>query len=564
MVRTNKIKADSLRRQAETALKKRNETLPADLTADAMPLLIHDLQIHQIELEMQNEELKRTHSELEKSRAKYTDLYDCAPVGYFTLSSKGLILDANLTGAGLLAIKRPYLINKPFISYIEKDDRDAFYLQMRKSFSTGRHQTSELRMKKTEGTQFYAKLESITGKDMEGNDVLRTSLIDITESKNLEGKLLQTQKMESIGTLAGGIAHDFNNLLAAILNYVYLSRNQLQPDHKAYELLKKAESAVIKSTNMTKQLLTFSKGGAPVRETISLVNIIEESVNFALCGTSVIYDVNTSKDLWPVEADSGQVSQVLHNIAVNACQSMPDGGTIHVLTENNVLGPGTDIPLPVGRYVKISISDHGTGVTEEQLQRIFEPYFTTKRTGSGLGLAVCYSIIKNHGGHISVTSSPGMGSTFTLYLPASDKKIVEEVSHGEKPVSGTGRILIMDDEKFVRDSMGAVLTEGGYEVDYATDGPNALEKYKKAIELSHPFNAVLMDLTIPGGMGGKEVIKRLREIDPDVKAVVLSGYSDDTVMSHFSDYGFSDALQKPCRPEKLSEILSNLLRGTSQ
>ena len=564
MAEKKQINTTSLRKFAEISLKKKSKTVPQDLSAEAMPLLIHDLQVHQIELEMQNEELRRIQTELEKSLTKYADLYDFAPVGYFTFNNKGLILGVNLTGAGQLGVDRRYLINKPFISYVEKDDRDAFYFHMRNCFNSGRHQTCEIKMKSRKSTQFYAKLESITVKDVQGKDVLRSSLIDITDSKNLESQLLQVQKMESIGTLTGGIAHDFNNLLTAILNNIYLSKMNIDTPHKSYKSLETAEKVVMQAKTLTQQLLTFSRGGSPVRKTISLINIIAESANFALSGTNVTCDFDISKDLWPVEADASQVNQVIQNVVVNASQSMPDGGTIHLYAENNVLGSVADVPLPEGRYVKISISDHGIGIDNEHLQRIFEPYYTTKQAGSGLGLAVCYSIIKNHGGHISSESTLGQGSTFTLYLPASDKKIPVEVSSEKKHISGAGKILIMDDEESVRDSMGAVLMEGGYDVEYASDGLKAIAKYKEAIESSHPFDAVLMDLTIPGGMGGKEAIKRLRNIDPNVKAIVLSGYSDDTVMSHFSDYGFSDALQKPYRPETLSEIVSNLLMGTSE
>ncbi len=555
---------DNLRKRAEL-LHQLTSDIPLDeLYSEEMPKLIHDLQVHQIELEMQNEELRRIQSELENSRTKYVDLYDFAPVGYFTFNDNGLILNVNLTGAKQLAAERVRIIDTPFIHYVEREDRDAFYLHLRTTLNTGYRQNCELKLNNKKDSQFSARLESIRVRNPEGDDVIRTSLTDITETKNLEYQLRHAQNMESIGTLAGGIAHDFNNLFTAALNYIFLSMGHLTQDHKAYGPLKDAESILMKATGLSQQLLTFSKGGSPVRKTISLIKLIRKSATFAVSGSNVMCDLIISEDLWPVEADFLQMYQVIHNIVLNASQSMPDGGTLSVNADNFFLEAGADVPLPEGRYVTIQITDHGIGISHDQLQRIFEPYFTTKQDGSGLGLAISYSIIKNHGGHISVTSSPGKGSAFTVYLPVSHHTITTEAIAAMTLVPGTGRILIMDDDEAVRSSLGLILKECGYEVAYSTNGRETVEKYEKAMEQSSPYDAVLMDLTIPGGMGGTEAVRILRTIDPDVKAVVLSGYSNDSVLSNFSDYGFSEALQKPCSPEKLSATLSSLLMDTSE
>ncbi len=237
---------------------------------------------------------------------------------------------------------------------------------------------------------------------------------------------------------------------------------------------------------------------------------------------------------------------------------------MQINAENTILGEETGMPLQEGRYIKITITDKGIGISEEHLQKVFDPYFTTKQKGSGLGLAVSYSIIKNHNGHISVESEGGVGTTFIIYLPASEKHITEEKPSEKRHIAGEGRILIMDDDEMVRNSIGETLITIGYETDFAQEGAEAIEKYKKAMKSSRPFDVVIMDLTIPGGMGGEETIKRLREEDPGVIAIVSSGYSGDPVMANFSAYGFRDVLSKPYTPEKLSDTLHKVLKGSGE
>jgi CheY-like chemotaxis protein len=306
-------------------------------------------------------------------------------------------------------------------------------------------------------------------------------------------------------------------------------------------------------------LLTFSKGGAPIKKTESITEVIKDSAEFALRGSNVKCEFFIPNDIWPTEIDKGQISQVISNLIINADQAMPGGGIIKVRVENLVVSAEHALPIKEGKYVKIEIEDEGIGIHKEHLARIFDPYFTTKQRGSGLGLATSYSIIKKHDGYITVESELGVGTTFYIYLPASSKQILTKKEFEERPILGKGRILVMDDEKVVRDVTGILLKHIGYDVEFAKDGVEAIELYKKAEESKQPFDAVIVDLTVQGGMGGEQMIKKLLEIDPNVKAIVSSGYSTDAIMSNFKQYGFSGVVTKPYRIAELSETLYKVL-----
>mgnify|MGYP001098699542 CR=1 FL=1 len=389
---------------------------------------------------------------------------------------------------------------------------------------------------------------------------------DITEKRKMEEELLKVQKLESIGILAGGIAHDFNNILTAILGNISLVSMYVEDGEtkdRVMERLAEAERASMRAQNLTQQLLTFSKGGAPVKRTASIRELLRDSTLFALSGSNVRCEFYMPDDLWSVEIDEGQISQVINNLVINADQAMPEGGIIKVRAENITLKTGHSLPLTDGEYVKISVEDQGIGISKEHLQRVFDPYFTTKQKGSGLGLATSYSIIKNHGGYITAESRVGVGSTFHVYLPASPEKIpTDKGKVKEKPVVGRGRILLMDDERYIRNLLDRMLDSIGYEVTLATDGVEAIELYREAKDSGRPYDAVILDLTVPGGMGGKVAIQRLKEIDPEVKAIVSSGYSDDPVLSDFGEYGFSGFIAKPYRIRELSSVLHKVITET--
>jgi PAS domain S-box-containing protein len=384
---------------------------------------------------------------------------------------------------------------------------------------------------------------------------------DITERKRMEAELLKAQKLESIGILAGGIAHDFNNLLMAILGNITLAKMYSTPEDKVFANLIEAEKASLRAKDLTQQLLTFSKGGAPIKKTASIAELLKDSATFALRGSNVRCEFCLPDDLWPAEVDEGQISQVINNLIINADQAMPEGGVIKVRAENMTVKPEHNLPLKEGKYIKITIEDQGTGISKEHLPKIFDPYFTTKQKGSGLGLATAYSIIKRHDGYISVESELGVGTTFHIYLPASEKELLKKKDEKERLFVGKGKILVMDDEEAVREVVGNMLKFLGYKVEFARDGTEAIELYKKAKESEKPFDAVILDLTVPGGMGGREAIQKLLEIDPKVKAIVSSGYSNDPIMSDFKKYGFRGVVAKPYKVKELSEELHKVMMG---
>ena len=387
---------------------------------------------------------------------------------------------------------------------------------------------------------------------------------DITERKKLEEEALKSQKLESIGILAGGIAHDFNNILTAILGNITLAKMYAKPEDKVYDRLVRAEKASMRAKDLTQRLLTFSKGGAPIKEITSIVNLVKESATFALTGSNIICKFTIPHDIWKVEIDKGQISQVINNLVFNADQAMPDGGTIVINVENINIGKESTLFLNAGKYVKINIEDQGIGISEKHLNKIFDPYFTTKTKGSGLGLATVFSIIKNHDGLITVDSKLGVGTKFSIYLPASTEKALEEGKKEGKPLIGKGRILLMDDEELLREVAGEMIENLGYEIEFAKDGNEAISLYKNALKSSIPFDAVIMDLTIPGGMGGKYAIKKLLKIDPDAKAIVSSGYSNDPIMSEFKKYGFVGVVAKPYKVEELGKILHKVVMESEE
>ncbi len=387
---------------------------------------------------------------------------------------------------------------------------------------------------------------------------------DITAQMRMEEELMKGQKMESLGVLAGGIAHDFNNILSGVLLKAQLAQRAMKKGNDPSRFLSSIEDATHTATGLTQQLLTFAKGGAPIRSTVSLKQLVEESSTFALRGSGTICKFDIPDDLWAAHVDTGQISQVVNNLIINAEEAMPDGGTISIRAENVEIPENARIAgLEPGPYVKTSVTDGGSGIAADDLPRIFDPYFTKKERGSGLGLTSTYSIIKRHQGQITVQSEPALGTTFTFYLPASSKPIVEKEAKQQELFSGGGRVLVMDDELIIRESLGELLGELGYEAEFASDGKQAVASYKNAFSSGRPFDSVIMDLTIPGGMGGKEVIKELLVFDPEVTAIVSSGYSKDPVMANYQEYGFSAVLAKPLRLEEVARVVNDTVNSSS-
>ncbi|MGR3220775.1 MAG: PAS domain-containing hybrid sensor histidine kinase/response regulator [Candidatus Anammoxibacter sp.] len=395
-------------------------------------------------------------------------------------------------------------------------------------------------------------------------NVIRIYTHDLTERKKVEKEAFKLQKLESVGTLAGGIAHDFNNILTAILGNTNLATTLTKAGNtdKVLESLSSIERASLRARDLTGQLLTFSKGGSPVKKTVSLVGLIKESSGFAVTGSNVECVFSVPEDLWPVNVDAGQMNQVINNIVLNAVQAMPQGGNIKINAENVAERDGERTPLAKNcNQIKISIIDQGSGIKEEHLANIFDPYFTTKQTGSGLGLATSYSIIKQHGGVITAKSEPGAGSIFYIYLPVSEKNVEKENAVADKPLVGSGKVLVMDDDDAIRDMCSQLLDFIGYEVECAEDGDKTLDMYKKAMESGKPFDVVIMDLTIPGGMGGKETIEKLLGIDTEVKVIVSSGYSGSPIMSDYKKLGFKGVIGKPFEIKDMNALLQQVIKG---
>jgi PAS domain S-box-containing protein len=411
----------------------------------------------------------------------------------------------------------------------------------------------------SDGARMVMRLRAFPIRDREG---LIAGFIevteDITERRKIEDELRRAKHLELIGTLAGGIAHDFNNLLAGILGNITLARLYIGQPEKSLDKLQTCEKAVNRARDLSQQLLTFAKGGTPVKETVEVGELLRETVAFALSGTSVSCTYDLPDQLWPAELDSGQISQVFQNLVANGVQAMPGGGSLEVIGRNLEV-TATDGPLAAGRYLQLSLRDYGAGIAPEHLERIFVPFFTTKEKGSGLGLAICYSIVTKHQGRIEVESTLGVGTTFHLFLPASYAAPLPKDEGGAAPLAGKGRVLVMDDEALVRESVAEMLSCLGYKVEMASDGLQALDLYLKAGSAGQGYDAVILDLTVPGGMGGMETLRQLAELDPDVRAIVSSGYANDSVLADYRQYGFRGLLGKPCSINELSKVVAEVI-----
>ncbi len=379
---------------------------------------------------------------------------------------------------------------------------------------------------------------------------------DITEQRLMEKEMQRFERLEAIGVLAGGIAHDFNNLLMGMLGNISLAKASIEPEDRAYKYIEDLEKVVVQAKFLTQQLLTFSKGGRPVKKPTNLKELIQKTTRFALSGSNIKTEFYIPDDLMPANVDEGQISQVISNLVINARQAMPTGGRLIIKAENVEISDQKIPSLKPGHYIKLTVQDTGIGIPKEHINKIFDPYFTTKQKGSGLGLTVVYSIIKSHEGYIRVDSELGKGTTFEIYLPAIPKKKKEKENALEPEKL---RILVMDDEEMVLEVVKEMLQLLGHEVVGVKDGKEAVEAYKEAKQKGNPFDIVILDLTVPGGMGGDETLKELKKIDPDVKAIVSSGYSNDPIMSEYEKYGFKAVVPKPYGMDELKEALRKVV-----
>ncbi len=528
--------------------------------------LIHELRVHQVELKTQNEELRRIQRELEEARDRYTHLYDFAPVGYLTVGEKGIIAEANLTATMLLGLERANLVGSPFSRFVHDEDQDIFYLSRRQLLDTEQPQTCRLRMKKKNNNVFLASLESIV---VEGRSALpkqiRLVISDISEQKNLEDQLRQAQKLEAIGTLAGGIAHDFNNILASMIGFADLAlddaRENIDLQDKLHEILAGGKRAKL----LVQQILTFSHKSPQKQAPLRLDTLVQETaglIRSILPATIRIeVGVHAEMDLW-VTGNESQIHQVLMNLCTNAAQAIePVSGQLTITLEDYVSDHSHAdhyLNLPAGNYVKLSVSDTGAGMTPATLERIFEPYFSTKDPdkGSGMGLSVVSGIVEAHNGHIFVVSQVQQGTTFSVYWPRLENP--PHVQLKQTPLmlpTGCERILFVDDEFAIRKLMEMVLEKLGYAVSNAADGLQALELFRAA---PLRFDLVISDMTMPD-MTGDQLVVELKKIRPDLPVIICTGYGKSMSEELSEQIGVNAFLGKPVNKEELARTIRKVL-----
>lgn len=560
-----------LREQAEEALQGHPEDTQ-ELSEEEMQRLIYELRVHQIELEMQNEELRRTQLEIQASRNRYSDLYDFAPVGYITISEKGLIQEANLTICSMLGVGRNFLIGKRLSHFIAKDTQDIFYLHCQKLFETKVRQICELQLVKEDGSRFYAQMQSIAVQDVDDNfSQLRIAVTDITlikqaeeEKANLQSRLQQAQKMEAIGTLAGGIAHQFNNALSPITGNIDMLKLDYHGDENIANYTKQMRDSAQRMTQLTNQLLAYARGGKYQAKNISLSDFVRDTLPLVKHNIkpSISIATNLPRDIMSVYADLTQMQIVMSAILSNSSEAIQDQGRIQVTCRNEEI---TDeiakdsAGLKTGLYVTLMVEDDGKGMDEKIRSRVFEPFFTTKFQGRGLGMAAAYGIVKNHDGWISVDSEVGKGTKVCIYLPAIEVQVIEPEKPKIEPVTikGAGTILVIEDEEMVMDVTTALLERLGYRVLGAKTG-------KEAIEIAKTFDGdidlALLDILLPD-MNGNAIYPHITKGRPNLKVLVFSGYSIDGPAQEILDAGAQDFIQKPFTIAELSERMKKILEA---
>lgn len=519
-----------------------------------------ELEVTALELNEQNQELAASQQNLQAERQRYEELFDFAPDGYLITDAAGNITEANIAAANLFKVSKNFLIGNPMTIFIRGDARLAFrdILASLNEGAAVRHDNWEIKMRTSQRNQVLVSITVEKVVSSQNNTAeLRWLLRDITRQKQLEDELAQAVRLHSLGILAGGIAHDLNNFLTIILGNLTLMKMYIGADNPAAGFIPEIEEGINQTGNLTQQLLTFAKGGEPLTKPVSISRLIQEAVDLALAGSNTNCVISLPQDLPAIEADPGQLTQVFTNLLLNAKQAMESGAVRIGAEKLTVADDKAVLALRPGDYMVVTIADEGAGIAPDILPRVFEPYFSTKEYGSGLGLSVCYSVMKKHSGHITVDSRQGKGTTFTLYLPVS-QDLPEEEAEDALVAYGEGRVLVMDDTRSVRQTVVEMLTFLGYEVESAPEGGQAVQIYREAFDNGRPYDLVICDLTVRGGMGGKMTVAELRRIDPGVKAVVASGYSAD-VLSDYKKFGFVDVIAKPFRLQELSKVMDRVL-----
>jgi len=524
-----------------------------------------------VELEHEITERKQAEEKLRESEEKYRNILENIEDGYFEVDISGNFTFFNESLGKILGYSKNELVGMNNSEYTDQENAKKLYATFNTVQTTGKPDRGfDWEIIRKDGSKRYVEASVSLRKDSEDQPIgFRGFVRDITVQKKMLEELQKTKKLESLGVLAGGIAHDFNNLMSAVMGNISLARIEMKPGSKGFKNLVQAEKASIQTKELTARLITFSKGGEPIKETVSIGNLLKDSVASLLKGSGINAEFSIPDDISLTKVDKDQMKQAIHNIVTNAQEAMGEQGTINVSCENVNIGEKDTLTLKDGKYVKISIEDQGPGIPDKDLATIFDPYFSTKEMGTqkgmGLGLSASDSIVKKHDGIITVESELRTGTTFSIYLPASVKEIVE-AAPVKKPVpeisvTQGGKILVMDDEEVIRDVSNALLTHLGYNVEVAVEGVEAIEMYEKAMKSEKPFEAVILDLTNKVGMGGAEAMAKLLEIDPDVKAIATTGYSNDPIINKFREHGFRGTLPKPFNLDHLKTALQDAIGG---
>jgi len=496
---------------------------------------------------------------LVESEERYKTLIDMLPESIIVHSERKIVF-VNPNILKMLGYSsKEEVVGKDVFEFVDKDYFDLVNFRISEMEKNNQvTQNMEEKFIKSNGERIEVEVSS-TPIVYHGKPSILVVARDISEKKRMEEKIFLSTKLESLGILAGGIAHDFNNILTAIIGNISVAKLYLKGNEEALDALCDAENSGFRAKSLTTQLMTFSKGGEPVKKVLNLKKSIVDNTRFILRGSNTAANFNIDENLYNIEADEEQFNQVLNNIIINARQSMNESGSINIECKNVYIN-SDDRQIEEGKYVKITISDFGIGISEENINKIFDPYFTTKKNGNGLGLASSYSIIKKHGGYIDVVSKLNFGSTFTIYLPATNKSLEcnEQKEREIKRVSNK-KILVMDDENIITTLLEKVLTKYGYEVFVSSDGEEALKIYSENMKANNKIDLVILDLTIPGGMGGKETMKELLKIDKDVKSIISSGYSNESITEMIKKDGFIDFMIKPYKIEDLLDMIEKTI-----
>ncbi len=504
----------------------------------------------------------RLEEQLRSSEERYRLLVQNSSDMIVLMDQHSTVLYVSPTAERMLGYKPEELLGQTGLDFHHPEDKPGMLAAVNRCLENpGEPVLAQYRFRHKDG--WWTWLESIANSCLDhpsiGAIVVNTR--DITERKKMEEALEKTEKLESLSILCGGIAHDFNNILTAVLTNISMAQMYGELEEDIEKMLADAEKASLRGKGLTQQLLTFAKGGEPIKRAVSIATLLKDTIDFALSGSNVRCEQDLPEDLWHVEADEGQIGQVIQNVILNADQAMPGGGVIQVRAENVTIPEHDPLPLESGNHVKISIMDQGIGIPEEHLKKVFDPFFTTKQKGSGLGLSSSFSIVRRHNGALQVESRLGGGTKIHVYLPALPEGGAKRGAKRDASYRGEERVLLIDDDDMLRRSIGQALRRLGYEVEHAQDGAEGIAAYQRARTSGQPIDVVVMDLTIPGGLGGKDAAQELLRIDPDAKLIVSSGYSTDPVMSDFRAHGFLAVISKPYRIEDLGETVRRVLTG---